>query len=378
MNTALSEWFRSGFYYGFNRDNIAHVHLENGNSDSAYAYYRASFDHGRRVGLKGRILAGGGKSVVTLLKAPEIGRQQLKTAREIMAVMDSLVGDPLAGQLTEKLRFYLRAKVNLEVAEGDMAGFNHAMDQYFTFRDSISDELNNRRIRALEKFLKRSAEEYTDQLAIADLEAENSRTNLRYAVITGALLFIVLIFVGIVLRNKVRYQRAQLEVKEILDKINQLELDNAGLKKRELEQELQLKKRDVDDLALEIKVRSKARSDLIHQLEAILRSSSPNMQLRVLLNDLRMQADHQQISDVRLERMESVSNDFKDRLTKKYPKLSRTDLELCELFLLDIPVKEIANIRKITPESVRMGKYRIRKKLGLTGDADLKAFLKEL
>ena len=223
-----------------------------------------------------------------------------------------------------------------------------------------------------------SSEKYNDQLTLADLEAQNSKVTLRFFMIIGVLMLIILVFLGILLSRKVRYQKTSLLVKEVQDKLNQVERDNAALKKRELEQELALQKRDVADLALEVRIRSKARKDLIHQLEGVLKTSSPSIQLQVLVNDLKMQADHQQISEVRMGKAEEIKSGFKDRLTQKYPQLTRTDVELCELFLLEIPVKEIASLRKITPESVRMGKYRIRKKLGLTGEEDLRVFLKEI
>ena len=359
-------------------DNIAEVHLKRGEHAEAYRNYRASFDFARRNRRRGRILIGGGKAITTILGTPGHGAEELKIAQEIMVVLDSLMENPDKSKVFPKNEYWLRAKVSLRMAEGKIALAEKAIEKYVSFRDSVNDLYNKGRLKALERFLVAAVEKYNDKLTLKDLEAQNSKETVRYILIIGVLLLFVLVFVGIILRNKVKNQRTELQVKSSQDKLKELELANAELKKKELEQELALQKRDMDDLAIEMRVRNKDRSDLIAQLEGILKTSSPTVQLQVLLNDLKLQTEHQQISEVRLGKMDDLGNGFKERLAKKFPQLTRTDLELCELFLLEVPVKEIAGIRKITPESVRMGRYRIRKKMGLDKGEDLRAFLKAI
>lgn len=127
-----------------------------------------------------------------------------------------------------------------------------------------------------------------------------------------------------------------------------------------------------------MKFRSKACNELILQLEELLTSSSPSTQLRRLLNDLRRQADDAQLSEVRHENPERINHDFSEKLQARFPHLTRAERELCALFLLDVSVQEIANLRKITPPSVRMGKYRLRIRLGLEEGQDLSQFLRRL
>ncbi|WMI69144.1 tetratricopeptide repeat protein [Mangrovimonas sp. YM274] len=58
--------------------------------------------------------------------------------------------------------------------------------------------------------------------------------------------------------------------------------------------------------------------------------------------------------------------------------LSPSELRLAMLLRLNLSSKEIASILRITPDSVRIARYRMRKKLPLDSKQDLQAFLWEL
>ncbi|WP_194766634.1 tetratricopeptide repeat protein [Tamlana sp. I1] len=58
--------------------------------------------------------------------------------------------------------------------------------------------------------------------------------------------------------------------------------------------------------------------------------------------------------------------------------LSASELRLCMLLRLNLSSKEIASILHITPDSVRIARYRLRKKLPLDAKADLQAYLLNL
>ena len=65
-----------------------------------------------------------------------------------------------------------------------------------------------------------------------------------------------------------------------------------------------------------------------------------------------------------------------DRLKASYPSLSKTDLKLCVYITLNMSTKEIADLMNISPRSVEMGRYRLRKKLGLRPEDEISSILK--
>ena len=58
-------------------------------------------------------------------------------------------------------------------------------------------------------------------------------------------------------------------------------------------------------------------------------------------------------------------------------KLSPTEIRLAMLLRLNLSSKEIASILRITPDSVRVARYRLRRKLIIKKKQDLSSFLRE-
>jgi len=72
---------------------------------------------------------------------------------------------------------------------------------------------------------------------------------------------------------------------------------------------------------------------------------------------------------------EEVHSDFFNRLIKDFPELSQTDLRLSAYFLINLNAKEIAQISNISPDSVRKRKQRLREKLNLNANQDIREIL---
>lgn len=75
---------------------------------------------------------------------------------------------------------------------------------------------------------------------------------------------------------------------------------------------------------------------------------------------------------------EQVHNDFFDQLKTKYPHLNSSDLKLCALLKLKLDTKEIASIMNISPQSVKVARSRLRKKLELEMTSNLSAFITQI
>ena len=67
---------------------------------------------------------------------------------------------------------------------------------------------------------------------------------------------------------------------------------------------------------------------------------------------------------------------FYASLRKKYPKLTPNEIRLCALIRLDLQSKEIASILNISSKSVEMNRYRLRKKMQLSGSVNLSEFIR--
>ncbi|HTA27550.1 MAG TPA: hypothetical protein VK809_07175, partial [Bacteroidia bacterium] len=59
------------------------------------------------------------------------------------------------------------------------------------------------------------------------------------------------------------------------------------------------------------------------------------------------------------------------RLIALFPSLTKSELELCGYFKLNMSTKEISVLKGISIESVQKGRHRLRRKLGLGPDDDI-------
>lgn len=73
-----------------------------------------------------------------------------------------------------------------------------------------------------------------------------------------------------------------------------------------------------------------------------------------------------------------IHQDFINRLTEKYPQLTSHDVRILSFVRINLGTKEIANLMNISPKSVDINRYRIRKKMGLSHETDLNLFIREL
>lgn len=75
------------------------------------------------------------------------------------------------------------------------------------------------------------------------------------------------------------------------------------------------------------------------------------------------------------ENVDMVNHEFMTKLKKNYPSLTNSELHLASLLRLELNTREIATVKNITPDSVKVLRYRLRKKIGLTKGTSLSEHL---
>lgn len=72
---------------------------------------------------------------------------------------------------------------------------------------------------------------------------------------------------------------------------------------------------------------------------------------------------------------DQVHSGFFQRLRQQYPELTPRDHRLCAYLRMNLSTKDIAPLLNISVRGVEISRYRLRKKLGLTGDDNLGEFM---
>ena len=78
------------------------------------------------------------------------------------------------------------------------------------------------------------------------------------------------------------------------------------------------------------------------------------------------------------EAFNNADKDFFNKIKEVHPNLTPTDLKLCAYLRLNLSSKEIAPLLNISPKSVEVKRYRLRKKMELDHDASLTNYILEL
>jgi phosphate/sulfate permease/DNA-binding CsgD family transcriptional regulator len=148
-----------------------------------------------------------------------------------------------------------------------------------------------------------------------------------------------------------------------------------------LQHEIENKRRELINYAMNIIEQKEYFGKIAETIRAILnerRSESRDEKLRKLELDIRQRmsfADKVEDFNIRIERMHK---DFIGRLVQLNSDLSPNDIRLAVLLRLGISTKEIATLMNISPKSVEINRYRLRKKLGLDRGANLTQFINNI
>jgi tetratricopeptide (TPR) repeat protein/DNA-binding CsgD family transcriptional regulator len=152
------------------------------------------------------------------------------------------------------------------------------------------------------------------------------------------------------------------------------------LEKLRLEQEMEHKQNELTAMALHLVEKNQFLDTLKREMGEVL--ASVEGKARPAVRNLMRQVDGNMDSDDdwgAFERQfEQVHHGFIERLSQRYPKLTRTELKVCALLKIRMSSKEIANILATSIMNIEIHRYHIRKKLGLDGVQSLTAAMSQI
>lgn len=217
---------------------------------------------------------------------------------------------------------------------------------------------------------------------------------LQTALIVCLLLFVIIWRLRVRLKTERKNLKTQEVVLETQQKLMQVELDNVWLREsklssdlqnqylleRELQQELQLRSQSLSSHTLQLIEKNGLLESLQQSLLKAIKAegAEKNKQLR----EVSRQIDFSFHRDRDWSNFEhffaQVHSSFYDKLKTHLPDISRTEQRLCALIKLKLESKEIAIILGITVDSLRIARYRLKKRLQLDEVDSLGSFIELL
>jgi len=376
---ALQIHEKNGYNYGVSQMNeyLGRLFITQGKLDEALPYLFRSLNVG---------MTPSAGNVHGAIKAYEqIGIVYLQKKEYVLAQEYLNKGLELAGELGTKplLRDLYAALKRLAHAQKDPVNELRYFEQFNLYQDSIFNEEKAREISALQTQQAIAAKELelkVQQQEIALLEREK-RLN-RQLLLIALLVVSALLVIGIIVlrhqRNNVRKNQRLLEQEQRLreqeNALAQAELENADLRKRELQFEISHRDRQLTAYTMNLAQKNEMLHSLkesINELKKRANSNAMNKELARITHtiDTNFQED-KDWEDFKLH-FENVHPDFFEKLKQTHPQLTQNDLRLCALIRLNMTIKEIANLLYVSPDSVKKARYRLRKKLELDSEISL-------
>jgi tetratricopeptide (TPR) repeat protein len=239
---------------------------------------------------------------------------------------------------------YILAKAHGKLKHYDSAFYY--FDQYAVYHDSVFQEKQTKQIAQLEAQyeLKRKQEE------IKRLEAARQNEVLKRNMMAGGLGLSVLIgiLVFFVLRARIRARKKEIEWQN-------LQLANFTQKmieKSQLVEELSIQLEQFKSEVIIPRERIETVSEILHTTILTERDWE---EFKVLFN--------------------RVNPKFFAELKLRHPDLTQAETRLAALIILNLNTREMANMLGISPDSANKARYRLRKKLNLQPEQDLKTFI---
>ncbi|WP_289030680.1 tetratricopeptide repeat protein [uncultured Algoriphagus sp.] len=236
----------------------------------------------------------------------------------------------------------------------DRGAFKQAyefLDRYYTLNDSLVNEsVRNTANELMEKFESEKKEKEIITLS-------RNKLNQQFIIALMGLALVSLLFLVQWWRNKQKITKLELIEAE---KLHQVKAE--ALKQRE---------KDLLEETMEKVVLKEQIKDLVDKVSEDGNYAKIGNQLR------RIESKQNPWNDM-IEKFKLLNPQFVEKLLQNYPFLNQNDLEFCSLIKMNLSTKDIAQILRITEQSVRTRKYRLHKKIGLSKETDLNSWILSL
>jgi len=148
-----------------------------------------------------------------------------------------------------------------------------------------------------------------------------------------------------------------------------------------MDKELKFRQNEMTTMAMNIIHKNEFLNDLKKEIVTI-KGKMKDPESRQNLNKLTLMISQNISIDRDREKfqlhVDEQNTRFLQLLSLNFPAMTENEKRLATLLRLNLSSKEIASILNISPKSVEMNRYRLRKKLGVPGDVGLTEFIREL
>lgn len=237
----------------------------------------------------------------------------------------------------------------------------HFMNSYHVLADSLNNLTKQQKLSALYAELESLEKEKEIEILLKDNLVQKKKQAGMYIIISSSALVVILMSVSVVLffRNKEK---------------------NEKIKNNELKQQLDKKKRDLNQQTLKIIYMNNGLLEIEGNLKKMQMQFDTNhakdidQMLKTIRDGKTLEAEWENLTLY----FDQVYDQFSEKVTHRFPNLSTSEKRLILLIKMDLRNKEIASLLNIDASSVKMAKYRLKKKLQLPEEIEVQQYLNNI
>ncbi|MDE7381332.1 MAG: LuxR C-terminal-related transcriptional regulator [Muribaculaceae bacterium] len=161
----------------------------------------------------------------------------------------------------------------------------------------------------------------------------------------------------------------------------------AALKSDQLEHDIKHKSSELSNITMNVIRKNEILTDISTRLSRLLQAAKNrgesttgilDKDINKIQSIIRENISHDDDWKNFNQNFDIVYENYTKRLNELHPDLTKTELRICCYIKMGLSSKEIAPLFNVTPRSVEMGRYRMRKKMNLSRDINLTSYLQSL
>jgi len=192
------------------------------------------------------------------------------------------------------------------------------------------------------------------------------------------------------LKNRKEIIKKDKEILATQKAMSAIELENIKLKKEKLQKNLLLEKENKRKLRNELTFKKKQlttytllfiqKNNLLQKIRTDISKYFTNIDnktekyVRILVKFIDQNINHKKDLDKFRLYFEQVNKDFFNKINKKFPVLTTGDLQQLAFCKLNLSVKDVSTLMAVSPNSVKVARFRLSKKIKLPEGKGLREF----
>lgn len=395
--------------------NLGNLYLELDSIQQAKSYYEQSllkstknspYSSFAELGLiKINLLNGNSKAAIEACKKLELGANSSKVKQfEVWSIITKAylnLNESDQAEFYAKKLFQMPLNYEEQIFAFELlskiAQNKGAYDKALVYKDSIiSNQVKDYESKSEKKYLENKSRfeilKYKNQVQVIKISSEKNKKllYLSVAIIIALSIIIWLSYKNYKTRcvkdNKrfaekeegfiklIEFEKNEIQKNEVenLEKLN-----NLNLEKLELSKEIELKNRKNSAKALYLAERNVILETMISELSE-LKSVQDNSAIMRTIKKLKQYMDSDDELSNFMIHFEEINHLFLSNLKAKHPNLNANDIRFLSYVYVNLNTKEISNLLNITFDACRKRKERIIKKLEISNENDLYAYLTSL